>query len=276
MRSYPIDFTAVTLFPARLVRVVRLDGVEFLWAEADESIDVTGEGTFVPLPGAEVSAVKHILNGEMPSMEINFAHSVGGVLDTEELNNGFWDGAMVQVYVVDRSNITTLGDALFTGVIDTVNLDPVGAAGSFDIRGIAAQSEAFIQTYQPMDRTDLFSVLNQLEPTDWDHVGTVGVRLDHFNFTVAGLVSPPATGWFNGGVLRTASGFAAVIANWDQSALRVTTYQAVCLRRITAGEAVTLYAGYNKTAAQARTKFNNKINFQGEDHFLGIKSILGV
>lgn len=276
MRSFPLDLTSTFgLFPARLVKVTRLDGEVLRIADADDSITVSAQ-TFTPLPGAVISAVKHILNGDMPSMEINFAHSVDGVLDTSELNNGFWDGADVIVYAVDRSNLSSLGDPLFTGIIDTVSIDPVGSAGSFDIRGLAAKAEAFIQTYQPMDRTDLFSVLNQLDPDDWDQVGTVGTKIDRFNFTVSGLGSPPADGYFNQGVFQTASGFKAVIANWVQSSLKITTYQPVCQARLTAGEAITLYPGYDKTASQSRTKFNNKINFQGEDHFLGIKSIVGV
>lgn len=275
MRSFPITLTGTTLFLARLARVTRLDEYELLIADAEDSITVSGD-TFTPLPGCQISAVKHILNGDMPSMEINFAHSVGGTIDTSELNEGFWDGAAVSLYVVDRANLSTLGDPLFTGIIDTVSLDPVGASGTFDIRGVAAQAEAFIQTYQPMDRTDLFSVLNQLVPADWDHVGTVGSIIDRFNFTVAGLGSPPADGWFNQGVFQTASGFKGIIANWVNSSLKITTYQPQCISRLTAGEAITLYPGYDKTAAQARTKFNNKINFQGEDHFLGINSIVGV
>lgn len=275
MRGFSITPSAKVFKWRRVVRVTRLDGVILRVAESDRSITVSSE-TFVPLVGCIISAVKHILNGDMPSMEINFAHSVGGIIDTTELNEGFWDGAVVQVYVIDRASLSTLGDPLFTGVIDTVSVDAIGSGGSFDIRGVAAQAEAFIQTYQPMDRTDLFSVLNQLDPADWDHVGTVGTILDRFNFTVAGLGSPPADGWFNQGVFQTASGFKGIIAKWVQSSLTITTYQPHCMSRLTAGEAITLYPGYDKTAAQARTKFNNKINFQGEDHFLGIKSIAGV
>jgi len=275
MRSYPIALTGTTLFPARLVKITRLDGEVLRIADADESITVSAQ-TFTPLPGCEVSAVKHILNGDMPSMQIKFAHSVGGVVDTAELNDGFWDGAAVSVYVVNRASLSTLGDALFTGTIDTVLLDPVGSAGSFDIRGLAAQAEAFIQTYQPMCRTDLFSSLCQLDPADFDHVGTVGTILDRFNFTVAGLASPPADGWFNQGVFETASGFKGIVANWIQSSLKITTYQPQSISRLTAGEGITLYAGCDKTGTTCRTKFNNKINFQAEDHFAGIKSIVGV
>jgi uncharacterized phage protein (TIGR02218 family) len=228
------------------------------------------------LPGSQISAVKHIINGETGSMEIRFAHSEGGTIDTAELNNGFWDGAVVQMYLVDRSGATTLGDPIFTGLIDRVSISLIGSNGSFDIRGLTAQSEAFIQTYQPMCRTDLFSVLCGLNPAAYAQVGTVGSLLDRFNFTVAGLASPPADGWFNQGTFVTASGFKAVVANWIQGSLKITMYQPQCIARLTAGEAITLYPGCSKTAQACREKFNNRINHQGEAHFLGINSIVGL
>lgn len=276
-RSYPVDWaSAFGSFPIRIVKITRLDGVVLRIAECEEAITISAQ-TYTPLPGCVISSVKHIINGEMPSMEIMFAHAVGGVLDTGKLNTGFWDGAAVVVYVVDRNNLTALGDALFTGVIDTVNVDPIGTSGSFDIRGVAAQAEAFIQTYQPMCRTDLFSSLCQLNAASFAQTGTVDTILDLFNFTVAGLVSPPADGYFNQGTFVTASGFKAVVANWINSSLKITTYQRVVFDpRMIEGEAITLYPGCDKTAATCRTKFNNKINFQGEDHFLGINSIVGV
>jgi len=275
MRDYNITLTATTLFLARVVKITRLDDVVLRIAEADESITASSQ-TFVPLPGSEISAVKHILNGDMGSMEIRFAHSEGGTLDTAELNTGFWDGATVQMYLVDRASATTLGDPMFTGLIDTVSINVIGGSGSFDIRGLAAQAEAFIQTYQPMCRTDLFSVLCGLDKTAWDHAGTINAIIDRFNFTVAGLGAPPADGWFNQGTFVVASGFKGTIASWAQGALKITTYQPHCISRLTAGEAITIYPGCDKTGTTCRTKFNNKINFQGEDHFLGINSIVGV
>lgn len=278
MRDYNVTLSSTHLFLARIVRITRLDGFELDIAEAEETIRV-GMGdlfvNFAPLPGAAISAVKHIINGDVGSMQIQFAHSEGGTLDTAELNTGFWDGATVQTWLVDRAAATTLGDPLFTGIIDTVSINPVGSSGLFDIRGLSVRAEAFIQTYQPMCRTDLFSSLCQLNPDDWDHAGTVGTIVDRFNFTVAGLGSPPADGWFNQGTFVTASGFKAVIANWFQSTLKITTYQPQCISRLTAGEAITLYPGCDKTGATCRDKFSNKINFQGEDHFLGINSIVG-
>jgi uncharacterized phage protein (TIGR02218 family) len=275
MRDYDISLSGTTLFLTRVVRITRLDGAVLRITEADETITVSAE-TFLPLPGAEISAVKHLINGGVGSMQIKFAHSVGGTLDTGQLNTGFWDGAQVQMYLVDRSMLAAFGDPIFTGLIDIVSIDPIGSAGSFDIRGLAVQAEAFIQTFQPMCRTDLFSSLCQLNENDWDHIGTVATIIDRFNFTVAGLASPPADGWFNQGTFITGSGFKATIANWVQSALKITTYQPNGLARLTAGEAITLYPGCDKTAETCRVKFNNRINHQGEAHFLGINSIVGL
>jgi uncharacterized phage protein (TIGR02218 family) len=275
LRDYNIALTATTLFLARVVRITRLDGAVLRIAEAEQSLTVSAQ-TFSPLPGAEISAVKHIVNGGVGSMEITFAHSEGGTLDTAELNTGFWDGSTVQMYLVDRLTLPALGDPIFTGVIDTVTINPIGSSGSFDIRGLAVQAEAFIQTYQPMCRTDLFSVLCGLDPAAWDHAGTVGTIIDLFNFTVAGLASPPADGWFNQGTFQTASGFKGVIANWIQGSLKITMYQPQCIARLTAGESITIYPGCDKTATTCRTKFNNRINHQAEAHFLGINSIVGV
>jgi len=275
MRDYNITLTGATLFLTRVVKITRLDGAILRITEADEAITVSAQ-TFLPLPGADISAVKHIIGGDVGSMEIRFAHSSGGTLDTGELNTGFWDGAQVQMYLVDRLTLPALGHPIFTGLIDVVSLDPIGSSGSFDIRGLAAQAEAFIQTFQPMCRTDLFSSLCQLVETDWDHAGTVATIIDRFNFTVAGLGAPPVDGWFNQGTFITESGFKGTIANWVQGTLKITTYQPTCMSRLTAGEDVTLYPGCDKTAATCRVKFNNRINHQAEAHFLGINSIVGM
>lgn len=274
MRDYNITLTATTLFLARVVRITRLDGAELRIAEAEQNLTVDGE-LFAVLPGAQISAVKHLINGDMGSLEIRFAHSQFGTLDTGELNEGFWDGATVQMYLVDRLSAHELGDPIFSGLIDTVTINPIGAGGAFDIRGLAATAEAFIQTFQPMCRTDLFSVLCGLNAADWDHSATIATIPDRFNFTVSGLASPPADGWFNQGTFVTASGFKGVIANYVQSSAKFTTYQPQCMSRLSVGEAITLYPGCDKTAKTCKEKFNNRINHQAEAHFLGQNSILG-
>jgi len=273
MRSYNLTLAATTIFPARLARITRADGTELRIAEAEESITVAAE-VFVPLPGCEIMGVKHMLGGDRPSLQVNFSHSDGGVIDTYDLNVGLWDGADVVLYVVDRNNLTALGDPLFTGSIQPIVLNPIGATGSFDIRGLSAKAEAVAQRYSPMCRTDLFSSTCQLDPDAWSHTGTVGTILDRFNITVAGLGSPPADGWFNQGIGETASGIRFEIGNWQLGSLQLTTYLPVALL-FAAGEALTLWPGCDKTIGpNGCGKFNNYINFQGEPHFLGAQAML--
>jgi len=273
MRSYNLSLTATAIFPARLAKITRDDGTVLRIAESDESITVAAE-VFVPLPGSEIMGVKHMLGGGMPSLQINFSHSAGGVIDTYDLNVGKWDGAEVILYVVDRNNLTTLGDPLFTGSVQPIGLNPIGATGSFDIRGLGAKAEAVAQRYSPMCRTDLFSSLCQVDPDVWSHTGTVDTILDRFNITVAGLGSPPADGWFNQGTGETASGIRFEIGNWQLGSLQLTTYLPVALL-FAAGEAITLWPGCDKTIGpNGCGKFNNYINFQGEPHFKGAQAML--
>lgn len=275
MLELPLTLTNVVLYTVRLVVITQQDGTVLRIAEADETITVSAVA-YTPLPGAEISAVKHVLGGEPGSMEIRFAHSVAGVIDTEDLNNGVWDSATVQLYIVDRASLTTLGNPRFTGTIEVVNIDPIGGGGSFDIRGIGARAESMIQTYQPMCRTDLFSVLCGLNPDDHKFEGVIASIVDAFTITISGIASPPADGKLNQGTGFTESGFKFEIASWVLSTLTLKTYLPVCRARMIVGEDITVFKGCDKRGITCRVDFGNKINFQGEDHFLGISSIVGV
>lgn len=268
MRDYPIDFTATALFPAWCVRLTRLDGTILRITNAESSLTVGAE-TFAPLPGCALYAVKHFVGGEVPSTQIDFSHSVGGTIDTAELNSGLWDGAVVQIYPVDRNSLSALGSALFTGTVQPVTISPIGQTGSFDCRGLSAKAESVIQTYSPMCRTDLFSSLCQLTAASFDHTGAVASVVDRFNITVSGLASPPADDWFNQGVgHNTTTGVKFEIANWTLSTLQLTTYLPICAL-FSAGDSLTLYPGCDKTKATCVSKFSNIINFQGEPHYRG-------
>lgn len=274
MRSFNLSPSDKTIFWGLVGRITRTDGVILRIAQAEQSLTIDGE-TFTPLPGCSIDATKHIINGEMPSTQINFAHSVGGVIDTEELQRGFWDGATVQTYIIDRNNISTLGDPLFTGTIQPVTLDPAEQRGSFDCRGLAVNNDNVTQTYQPMCRTDLFSSLCQLNSASFAKACTVATIEDLFNITVT-VSSPPADGYYQGGTGETDTGFKFEIADdLINSTGAIKLYLPVCFARFEVGQDLTIYPGCAKTPA-ACLAFGNKINYQGEDHFLGVKSIRGV
>lgn len=285
MLDLSIDLSHLALWtlplPTRLVRFTKPDGVIVRVAEAESSVTVDGE-TFSPLFGCEISAISHEIGGGMPSAEILFAHSDGGTIDTGELDNGFWDGAGVEIFIVDRMELPANLDneRIFKGVIGPIEWDVFAGTGSFDCRGLTAQAEAVLQKFGPMCQTDLFSELCGLDPDAHKQTGTVGAVEDRFTITVTGLSDP--TKPFSQGTGETDAGFRFEIVDAvnNSGTLRVRLGEPVCEARFTAAQAVTLYPGCDKRAVTCLTVYANKINpvsggFQGEDHILGVNSIAG-
>jgi uncharacterized phage protein (TIGR02218 family) len=253
-------------FPARIGVITRMDGTVIRFAESDEAITVGAE-TFAVVPGLQVSAVKHTSNGEVPSCQIIAVHGSTATFDSQDLDVGLFDGATVQLYIVDRLNLTRKG-LLFTGAISTISYDPCERQVSFDVKGPAASAKILMtQRRSPMCRTDLFSTLCRLDKTAYDVSATVATIVDGFSFTVSGLAQ--ADGYFNQGVAVTSTGVAFELAKWVQSTQTLMAYLPVN-RLLIAGLGLTLYPGCDKTlGATGCAKFSNQLNFQGEPHFLG-------
>ncbi len=257
--------SAVVGFPARLCTITLASGAVKRIAESDASITVSGE-TFTPVAGIAISAVKHTSNGEMPSCQIIAIHGSSATINSADLDIGLYDGAIVQLYIVDRLDLSSKG-LLFTGSISTISYD-VENQVVFDVKGPAVSAKILMtQKRSPMCRTDLFSVLCGLNPASFDVAATIATIEDAFTFTVNGLAQ--ADGYFNQGVAVTASGKSFQVANWVNSTQKITAYLP-CNRILTVGGALTLYPGCDKTMGpNGCPKFSNQLNFQGEPHFLG-------
>ena len=265
----PLAITSAAVgFPARLCVITRTDGIIYRIAESDTTITVSGD-TFAVVPGIQISAVKHTANGEMPSCQIVAVHGSSATINSADLDIGLFDGATVQLYIVDRLNLTRKG-LLFTGSIATISYD-VENQVVFDVKGPAVGAKVLMtQKRSPMCRTDLYSTLCGVNPAAYIVTGTIASIINAFNFTVSGLsISPPADGYFNGGVAVTASGKSFEIGNWVQSTSTITAYLP-CNRILTVSAGLTLYPGCDKTmGVNGCPKFANQLNFQGEPHFLG-------
>jgi uncharacterized phage protein (TIGR02218 family) len=262
----PLNFTAAAVgFPARLCTITRRDGQVYRIAESDVPITIGGQ-TWQVVPGIMISAVKHTSNGEMPSCQIVAVHNRGTVLDSNDIDIGLFDSAAVQIYIVDRMNLTT-PKLLFTGAIGDISYS-IENQVSLDVKGPAAFAKILMtQKRSPMCRTDLFSVLCGVNPVSYAVHTTITAIVDQFNFKVTGVSQPD--GWFNQGVFVLDSGTSLQAANWTQSTQTVTTYLP-SFRLLTIGGSLTMYPGCDKTmTATGCAKFNNQINFQGEPHFTG-------
>ncbi len=265
----PLAITdAAVGFPARLCVITRTDGTVFRFAESDESI-VQGGDTYVVVGGLQISAVKHTSNGETPSCQITAVHTVGGVFNTTDIDIGLFDGATVQIYIVDRLDLSAKG-LLFTGAIGPIVYN-VENQVVFDVRGPSVAARILMtQKRSPMCRTDFGSTLCGVVLADWDVTTTVDALDDSaFKFTVTGSLAQ-ASGYFNDGWLVTASGRKLVVSNWDQPTQTITCYKP-CSILIEAGDTITLNKGCDKTLTGSNgcSSVSNQLRFIGEPHFLG-------
>jgi uncharacterized phage protein (TIGR02218 family) len=261
----PLNFQSPTVgFPARLCTITRLDGLAYRIAESDEPVTIGGN-TWQPVPGIVISAVKHTNNGDMPSAQITAIHNRGTVLDSNDIDVGRFDGATVQIFIIDRLNLAT-PKLLFTGSVGNITYNTENQA-VIDVQGLSAFAKILMtQKRSPMCRTDLFSVLCGVDKTAYDVATTITAIVDAFNFTVTGVTQP--TGWFNQGVMVLPSTTGLEMANWDQPSQTVTTYMP-SWQLLTVGDAITMYPGCDKTIDMCTNRYNNALNFQGEPHFTG-------
>jgi uncharacterized phage protein (TIGR02218 family) len=266
------DFSPLALgsaaigFPARLCVITRKDSAVFRFAESDEAITVEGD-VYAVVPGLNISAVKHTSNGEMPSCQIIAVHSDQSIFGTAVIDIGLFDAARVQLYMVDRMNLSRKG-LLFTGAIGNIGYTLENLV-TFDVKGLGVFANILMtQRRSPMCRTDLYSALCQVNKDSYAVATTVSAIAGVFGFTVTGGLSQP-DGWFNQGVAVTTSGTGIEIGNWTQSSQTIATYLP-CNRLLSAGDNLVLYPGCDKTLGpNGCQKYNNQINFQGEPHFAG-------
>ena len=270
MKTLPLTLTDRVVRPARLLVVTRRDGIVMRVAEAQSAI-TAGGNVYAPLAGCQISAVKHTLGGDVASMEIRGAHNNEGTaaFKTSDIDIGLYDSAEVQLYIVNRADLSALG-LLFTGTIQPVNYDISGMV-SFDVRGPSIGAAAnYIQVFAPMCRTDLFSPLCGVNPDSYQLSATVTAVVNRFNFTVSGIAV--ADNYLNGGTVLTDSGVAFEIAN--QTGGSLTAYLPYH-RVLAVGMGLTLWPGCDKRIATCHSKFNNTANFQGEPHSIGVYAAIG-
>ncbi len=265
----PLAITSAVIgFPANIGVITRMDGTVIRFTEIDLPLTVDGD-TYAVIPGLQVSAVKHTSNGEMPSCQIVGVYGGGLTFDAEALDTGLFDGAAVQLYKVDRRDLSRKG-LMFTGKISSISCDPIKHRFLFDVKGPASGAKKIMTRKRaPMCQTGLGSTLCGVNLASYAVATTIATIPTAYTFTVTGSLAQ-ATGYFNQGELVTSANVPLEIASWNQSVQTITAYKQ-CSRILTVGMSITLYPGCDKTLTGVNgcLKFSNALNFQGEPHFLG-------
>lgn len=285
MKTFTFDPDRCSFSWVRLIQINKKGGTSIRIADCESAI-AAGGYTWQPAPGLQVSAIREIINGDEQSMQIDFAHSVGGIFDTAEIKFGMYDGERVFVWIVDRED---LPDDIGTGFVRWGKVQPVTLAypnvGTFDVRSLKEQAVSKGRTFQPMCDTFLFSPFCQLVRSEWDHPATIFSFVDAHNVIISNLgpssvfhAGAGATGWFDLGKIVAASGIIFEIAHWDASTNQLTTLLPVCALTgvgVVPGTDVTLRPGCDKLMGTCASKFGNNLNFQGFDLYRGVTAVTG-
>ncbi len=258
-------------------RLTRTDGVEMGFTDHDDDI-VIGGTVFAAATGltrSAASAASGLAVGE---------EEIAGVIDAaalteEDLLAGRWDGARVEVILVDWQ----VPDDRLVLKVATIG-EVIRADGGFraELRGPAHRLERVsgriygrlcdAEFGDGRCGVDATSPIHRAEATVTGGDGRSSLLVDG--------IATFADGWFTGGRLTISDGAlaghtigidaheAAVEAGAGAGAARLRLWRRLPLE-VAAGTGVVVVAGCDKRLATCREKFANTVNFRGFPHIPG-------
>lgn len=261
----------------RCWRITRLGGGVRAYTDHDETVRFGGD-EFEPAGGFATTADAAATGLSVGGSELEGALSVDG-LDGADLAAGRYDGATVEVWLVDWSD-PDQRVRLRAGTIGEVTR----AGGSFraELRGLAqALDEERGRRFARDCDADLGDGRCRVDPDDPAFRGVATVTAaDGRTLVVSGL-GGFADGWFAGGRAKVTSGAADGFASEIKRHMTDGTGVTIELWRpppsaIAPGDGVVVTAGCDKRFATCVGKFDNAANFRGFPHIPGNDFTLSV
>jgi uncharacterized phage protein (TIGR02218 family) len=257
-------------------RLTRRDGLVQGFTDRDEDISFSGV-TFAATSGFDASDTEATLGLSSGGGEVSGALS-SDVLNEDDLANGVWDGASIEVWLVNWSapdqrvllDIATIGEVRRSEFAFTAELR--SAASLLD------QETGLL--FQRLCSADLGDARCKVALTAPDFAcdGTVLPGATPIGFS-ATLERSYAPGFFTGGKLTFASGnnAGAMCQIKDHSVVAGNVSFLLwtpLAHPVAAGDRFTVTAGCDKTLATCRFKFNNLANHRGFPHMPGNDMII--
>ncbi|MBY0562887.1 MAG: DUF2163 domain-containing protein [Hyphomonadaceae bacterium] len=248
-------------------KVTRRDSQTFAFTDHDRPLTFEGM-TAQPSTGLITGAIEKSLDLAVDTASVAGALNAAA-LSEDELSRGLWDGARVDLYRVDWTDVS-LRVHVFAGHLGEVRRGV--SAFEAELRGLQAALNTPVgrvfSCFCDADVGDARCTVN-LETAVFKGAGAVTQVLSAASFRASGL-GAFAAGWFTSGRLVWTSGGSAEI-----SAHRIDAGEAVIDLLDPAGPALqvgasfTVTAGCDKRFETCRVKFANTTNFRGFPHMPG-------
>ncbi len=249
-------------------RVARSDGVVLGFTSHDAPLTVAGL-RYEASPGMTPSAISAGLGLEVATMEFAGALSAGAMTD-RDLAAGRFDGARLDVFMVDWAMPTAGTLPVARGTLGAVSRDLGVGGGSFvaTVRGPTAALDAIaIETCTPTCRAELGDRRCRVDLAPLTTFATVAAGSTRDRVVVTGVV--PDDRFVDGRVRCRNGGNAGLDA-------RITSVDGRTLVLIEAlpfapatGDRIEMREGCDRRLVTCSTRFANAANFRGEPHVPG-------
>jgi len=267
---------------AQIWRIVRLDGTAFRYTSHDEPVTFRGE-VYTPCYSLRQTATS---GGITSGSDAGDAEITGLISDSaiteEDLANGLFDGASVEVWLLPWDTSTTIVPRRLTkGVVARLEHNPTSYTATVQTPGVKLTQSPLLQAYTPACRWDLGSPecgVN-LDSTylEIGSVTNIFPREAINAITFRKFVDTSRTesdGFFDNGTLTWTSGsntgVTAEIKSYESGTFELWD---VLPNEIELGDAYEVLPGCAKTTADCSGKFSNLINFGGFPNIPGRDSI---
>jgi uncharacterized phage protein (TIGR02218 family) len=207
-----------------------------------------------------------------PNIETDAIFESSGI-SSQSVDAGVWDFAMVEVFLVNYKAVG-MGELLWTyGRIGQITSE--GKRFRAEALGLnGATSQQVVELTTPTCRArDLGDYRCQLDVAPFTFTTAIsGTPPNNRTLTLA--MTPQADGYFDNGKITFTSGQNIGVSMEVKTYVsNVITLKLPAPFTMAAGNTLTIIAGCDRLAATCETKFNNKINFQGEDTVPGIEAL---
>lgn len=251
-------------------KVTRKDGEIFGFTDFDRDL-VVESITYQAATGYTRSAIHTISNLAVDNLDIESALD-SEILDANDLRAGVWDGATVEIFLVNWAALNQGKIILKRGTVGEIELrDSVFRA---ELRGLTqALSQQIVELYTPDCRADLGDSRCKVDIAALTVSGEITGVADRRSFADTGREED--AGYWNGGLIAWTSG-----SNQGRK-MEVKTFTGGAFTlylpmpdAIEVGDEYVLQPGCNKSFGMCKARYNNVKNFRGEPHVPGSDQIL--
>jgi uncharacterized phage protein (TIGR02218 family) len=247
-------------------KVTRRDGVILGFTDHDQDITFASQ-LYQASTGYTRSAIHTIGDLSVDNLDIESAIN-SDTLDADDLRSGLWDGAQIEIFLVNWQDLTQGGIILKRGTIGHVELqDTIFKA---ELRGMTqALQQQIVELCTPDCRADLGDARCKVDLTPLTVTGNVTAATNQYGFTDSSRTE--AADYWDGGLVTWTGG-----ANLGRK-MEIDTYSTggvftlylPMVAAITVGDTYSLQPGCDKSFATCKNRYNNVNNFRGEPYIPG-------